>query len=125
MEQLPGMQKALFLSYLKPLIDIYEEKSSRQVDNVSSEEESDQEGDETGRLLRATVEELEKALEDTRSMLSERDAELNKLRNEFEQHRKQVTSIYRNNIGGAPRCVLIFWCTPPLKIIESFSQLGG
>lgn len=93
MEQLPGMQKALFFPYLKLLIDIYEEKSSRQVDNVSSEEESDQEGDETGRLLRATVEELEKALEDTRSMLSERDAELNKLRNEFEQHRKQVTSI--------------------------------
>ena len=61
------------------------------MDNASTEEESDQEGDETGRLLRATVEELEKALEDTRLMLSERDAELNKLRNEFEQHRKQVT----------------------------------
>ena len=75
------------------LIDNFEEKSSRQADSVSSEEELDQEGDETARLLRATVEELQKALEDTRSILSERDAELNKLRNDLEQHRKQVTSI--------------------------------
>ena len=93
MEELPGMQKRSVFCLLHDLIDI-EEKSSRQADNVSTEEESDHEGDETSRLLRATVEELEKALEDTRSMLSERDTELNKLRNEFEQHRKQVTSIY-------------------------------
>lgn len=72
-------------------VDTFEEKSSRQADNVSSEEESDQ-GDETGRLLRATVDELQKALEDSRLILSERDAELEKLRNELEQHRKQVTN---------------------------------
>ena len=108
MEELPSMQKANYFVYLfKTLIDIFEEKSSRQADNVSTEEESDQEGDETGRLLRATVEELEKALEDTRSMLSERDAELNKLRNEFEQHRKQVKSAYQNHIGGAPIWIIL------------------
>lgn len=75
------------------MLDTFEEKSSRQADNVSSEEESDQEGDETGRLLRATVDELQKALEDSRSVLSQRDAELNKLRSDLEQHRKQVMSL--------------------------------
>ena len=75
------------------LVDIFEEKSSRQADIVSSEEESDQEGDETGRLLRATVDELQKALEDSRSILAQRDAELNKLRSDLEQHRKQVISL--------------------------------
>ena len=75
------------------LIDIFEEKSSRQADNVSSAEESDQEGDETGRLLRATVDELQKALEDSRSILAQRDTELNKLRSDLEQHRKQVIGL--------------------------------
>ena len=74
-------------------LDTSEEPSSLQADNVSSEEESEQEGDETGRLLRATVDELQKALENSRQILSERDAELEKLRNELEQHRKQVTII--------------------------------
>ena len=77
-----------------------EEKFSSQADNVSTEEESDQEGDETCRLLRATVEELEKALEDTRSILSERDDELSKLRKDLEQHRKQVTSHQCHNRRG-------------------------
>ena len=79
------------------LIDSFEENSSRQAGSVSSGD-SDQEGDETGRLLRATVDELQKALEDSRVILSERDSELNKLRNDLERHRKQVTAV-----GGAPR----------------------
>ena len=104
MEELPGVQKLFVLCLsvnLKTLLDIFEEKSSRQVDNVSSEEESDQEGDETGRLLRATVDELQKALEDSRSILSQRDAELNKLRNDLEQHRKQVMSLLASYRRGS------------------------
>ena len=111
MEELPGVQKLFVLCLsvnLKTLLDIFEEKSSRQVDNVSSEEESDQEGDETGRLLRATVDELQKALEDSRSILSQRDAELNKLRNDLEQHRKQVMSLLAScRRGSYGRTILV------------------
>ena len=70
--------------------DTIAEKSPYQAD-VSTEEDSDREGDETGRLLRATVDELQKALIESRTLLSERDTELSKLRNELEQHRKQVS----------------------------------
>lgn len=86
MEEIPGKRTKIFYRILSFII---EEKSSHQVDSVSTEEESD-EGDETGRLLRATVDELQKALEDSRLLLSDRDAEMNKLRSNLEQHRKQV-----------------------------------
>jgi len=102
MEEIPGVQNNYELQFIivSFMVDILEEKSSRQADDVSSEEESD-EGDETGRLLRATVDELQKALEESRLLLSERDEELSKLRNDLEQHRKQVT-----HIGGAPSFVI-------------------
>jgi len=69
---------------------------------VSTEEESDREGDETGRLLRATVDELQKALIESRTLLSERDTELSQLRNELEQHRKQVNHFEKAGLSPGP-----------------------
>ena len=58
---------------------------------VEESEEEEEEGEEgVSRLLRATVEELESALNDTRQVLSARDEELGELRGQLERYKQQA-----------------------------------
>ena len=54
------------------------------------EGEAEEEGDGVGQLLRATVEELEGALEDTRQLLASRDTELLQMKSELDRYRQQA-----------------------------------
>lgn len=56
----------------------------------SEEETEGEEGEGVGQLLRATVGELEGALQDTRQLLAARDKELSQLKNELDRYRQQA-----------------------------------
>lgn len=59
-------------------------------ETLGSEEEEEGAQDGVGRLLRATVEELEVALKDTRHLLAARDEELEQLKQELDRYRQQA-----------------------------------
>ena len=61
-----------------------------------SDAEEEGEGQGMGQLLRATVEELEGALQDTRQLLAARDKELGQLKHELDRYRTQAAKEIAN-----------------------------
>lgn len=90
--------KPLMMMLLAVLVAIYaeegQERSSKDHAPLGLKEEEENvvesEGEEVGKLLRATVEDLESALEDTRQLLATRDHELQNSKQELERYKQQA-----------------------------------